>query len=201
MSSNAAFRAFAKKIQAATGYKPPKPAWIANLGVDVPLLTLAFARRVVTTWDRNAHPNDPCATAMMTLLDYHKNTRFINVLVNFQLEAHNIRTVGVIVQRAVFLYALRVGYKMVVGQSLFGTERRALNDEDVQLLELVYSAENNEFFDMCDGGYTKRASEFTSWAEGQKGYTAFCQTAKSRMTVEDTLVDMGVEAILNKTKK
>jgi hypothetical protein len=168
------------------------PGWVADLEDHVPLLTLGFARQVVANWDRTENPNDPCARAMEELLDYHEHSPYINVLVNFEFEGHGIRTVGVITQRSAFLYARRKGYAMRVGSGLFGPVRTRLDDEDVQFLELVYPAKDNDFFGMCDGGYKEATpyDDFTAWAGAQPGYRAFCDSAESRWTVDETEVDL-----------
>jgi len=198
ISNNNDFRAYKKARLEAEGYKPPSTKWVDDLGTHVPLLTLDFAKQVVGKWDRIDNPSDPCACAMDKLLEYHEHTPYINVLVNFEMDGNGIRTMGIITHRSAFLYALRKGYRLRIGSSLFGAERIFLNDEDIQFLELVYSAEGNDFFAMCDGGYKKTTpyDDFTAWADVQPGYREFCASPKSRLTVDETLVDMGVEKAL-----
>jgi hypothetical protein len=189
LANNNDFRAFKRARLEAQGYKPPTPDWVARLGEHVPLLTLDFAEKVVAHWNRIDNPNDSCACAMDKLLEYHEHSPYINVLINFELEGYGIRTMGVITLRSAFLYALRRGYNMRVGYSMFGVDRIALDDDDLQFLELVYSADGNEFFAMCDGGYKKTTpyDDFTAWANVQPGYKKFCETPESRFTVDETL--------------
>jgi hypothetical protein len=192
LGTNDDFRAYCRARREADGYKPPTPDWISALGDDVPLLTLGFAQQVVANWDRDENPKDPCARAMDALLEYHEHSPYINVLVNFELEGNGVRTVGVITRRSAFLYALWMGYDMRVGESFFGSVRLSLDDEDIQFLELVYPANDNDFFAMCDGGYKKTTplDDFTAWADAKPGYREFCDSPKSRLTVDETLVQM-----------
>lgn len=196
LASNAAFRAYTQSTLDKGGYKPPTPAWLKALGEDAPLMTLDFARAVVAHWDRDEHPNDPCARAMAELLEYHEHSPYVNVIINFPFEGHGVRNVAVIARRSGFLYALRLGYAWRVGRDMFGLPVIiALDDDEVDFVEMVYPADQNDFFCMCDGACKALPrppdkDEFTKWAETQADYADFCATPAARMTVERTLADL-----------
>jgi hypothetical protein len=187
LATNEDWRAHKKARLEDQGYAPPRPAWVAQLDVACPLLTLAFAHQVLRDWEARGRPTDDlCGAAMNMLLDYHYHTPYVNVILYYTQYPGVTSPVLFITRRDVLLFAMKKRARITIPHDLEDTRSITLDPrsaDDTCLDVLVYRAEDTNQTSLMNLFYLDE-DPVRAWLEEhpdlKKEFKDFAKTPESK---------------------